>query len=563
MNLNQDTVKILEDLQKNIISWYPFKQGGTALEIEAENGKITKELCKYMSKVVATNLLEKEELKKYENLEVITTDDLFKNSEKFDYIIILGLAEKARQIFKEERQAVKKLISCLKAKLKPDGVLLIGANNKLGINRLCSEKKIERRCLSRNSLEKILDEEGLVNRKFYYPMPNYKQANVIFTDKCLPNLDTINRDLILYSENTIIALNEVERIKIILEENPELFKQLANSFFIECSNTKLEENNITFISFSNIRKPEYRIKTIIQGDKVYKYNDSRMSEEHLKRIKENIDILRSSNLKTIDTYETDRIVSKYQKNTNALNDIIYNKFKEGHNQEAFKIMERFFETLRQNLEEMRDGENCFKNNNIEYSEQDIENLHFVRYGLWDLIFQNCFYIEDEFYFYDQEWKEDNIPIEFIFYRAIKYFKGLEKFISKEEIYEKMKLESKQLKLFEELDEILQKTTRSEEVWNLHLFEHRENSIYKLQNLQEEKERILKESQELLLQKDGRIKVLEEGIEEAIKIINEKDQTISEQGQIINYMTNSVSWKVTKPLRGVRRAFKKGNKLEEK
>lgn len=36
-------------------------------------------------------------------------------------------------------------------------------------------------------------------------------------------------------------------------------------------------------------------------------------------------------------------------------------------------------------------------------------------------FSKLLYIDNEFYFYDQEWEEDNVPIDFILYRAIKYF----------------------------------------------------------------------------------------------------------------------------------------------
>ena len=56
--------------------------------------------------------------------------------------------------------------------------------------------------------------------------------------------------------------------------------------------------------------------------------------------------------------------------------------------------------------------------------------------MWDMIFSNCFYIDNEFYFFDQEWNEKNLPIEYILYRTIMYTDGLQQFIKIEELFEK-------------------------------------------------------------------------------------------------------------------------------
>ena len=44
-------------------------------------------------------------------------------------------------------------------------------------------------------------------------------------------------------------------------------------------------------------------------------------------------------------------------------------------------------------------------------------MQFVKNGYIDLSFENVFYA-DEYIFYDQEWYLENLPLEFILYRAI-------------------------------------------------------------------------------------------------------------------------------------------------
>ena len=67
----------LSDMRKNVISWYPFKKDCTILEIGAEMGAITDELCKHAKKVTSIESLSKKaeviklRNKNNKNLEII------------------------------------------------------------------------------------------------------------------------------------------------------------------------------------------------------------------------------------------------------------------------------------------------------------------------------------------------------------------------------------------------------------------------------------------------------------------------------------------------------------
>ena len=83
-----------------------------------------------------------------------------------------------------------------------------------------------------------------------------------------------------------------------------------------------------------------------------------------------------------------------------------------------------------------------------------------------MTFKNCFYIDGELYFFDQEWAEDNLPTEYILYRSILYTISLRRFINIEELFEKYGLQ-KYRKIFEELDNKMQEKIRDNKMWEFY------------------------------------------------------------------------------------------------
>ena len=154
--------------------------------------------------------------------------------------------------------------------LKENNRVLILADNKLGVKNICRNSKNENQLFNKKEIEYLLDINGLTFRKFYYPLPDTNLCNVIFTDEHLPDRETISRDIVFYKENEFKENEETAKYKEILNLDENLFKIFANTFFIECSKNDFEDNKIEFVSFSNMRKEEYRIKTIIKGDNVFR-----------------------------------------------------------------------------------------------------------------------------------------------------------------------------------------------------------------------------------------------------------------------------------------------------
>lgn len=522
----------LSDIRENILNWYDFEKDASILELNANYGEITGLLCKKAHKVVSieesrkyASIIEKRHSNK-ENLELIVGN--FENinlQEQFDYIVIMGIEAK-----------IEKAIEYAKKYLKENGKILIAVNNKFGVRAWITTKEEEKLTYNDNNtitkfeLEKML--EGM-NLEFYYPLPNYKMPNIIYTPKCMPTISNIYRDITYKDEN--VNFKEVEAYKKIIENNPNDFEYFANSFLVEASKHKQNSKDIKFIAFSNMRKDEYRIKTIIKEKEVYKSEVNEKSKKHIENIKKNIELLNKLQINTLDSFDEEKIISKYT-NEKTLEDILI-EILENEGKEAFinKIKE-YAEFLKEKLELVQNTENnVFTKYKIDIESTSLEKLTFVKHGLWDLIFQNCFIINNKYYFYDQEWKEENIPVEYIIYRAIIYFHESKKYMPDEEIFEKLEL-TKYIEIFKKLDDKIQEKTRKQLMWNIHTKEELAGNKYK--KLKQE-----------LISKDNEIIQLKNEIESL------KGENNIKNNELIT-LQNSFSWKITKPLRAIRRKIER-------
>lgn len=541
----------LSNIRENILNWYPIKNDATILEIGANLGELTGILCEKANKVIAieSSLNKAKAIKKRynkeDNLEVIvgTIEDI-NIQDKFDYITLFGTFENLSKIYKGSEY---ELLNLLKDYLKEDGKILLAIDNRTGLQNFSRTDENEvnignlkdKKTYSLNKIEKIIKKANLEINKIYYPMPDYRLTNVIYTDEKPLSRNNVSRNIIYNSENTIKFYQENEAYINVLEENSSNFKIFANSFFIEITKNKIEEEKIQFISFSNIRKPEYRIKTIIKEGNVYKYALNEKSRDHIEKIKENIDILKRSGLKTVDSYEENRIISKYT-NANTLDKVITRLLKENKTDEAIEIIRKYKNEIYEKLEKTNKENNVFDKYNIDYKKEEIEKMTFVKYGLWDLIFQNCFYIENELYFYDQEWREEVLPIDFITYRAIKYFNRIRKYFSEDELYKILEIEQENIELFEKLDNKIQEKIRDEDMWEIHT---RGMEIIDLKRRE--------------LTSNHEINLLTIENEQNKALLEQKEKEIEELKKTLNYVFNSKSWKITKPFRAVLKLKKNG------
>ncbi len=523
-DFNQNYDSIMSEFRSNVISWYPFKENSNILEINEASSKVSDELRKNGS-----------------NLEIIDDISQFDNKEKkYDYIVILGL-EKYEKKYKDVIHFAKKHIN-------KEGTILFSCTNKYGLKNFVTDCRIEEDKfdgLSKNEIKKCLSELKISDYKFYYLLPDYRNVSVIFTDEYLPNKENIQRDFNLYSKDDVKAFkDERETYKKIIAEDEKLFEFFSNSYLVEISS---QHQPIHFVSFNNYRKANYRLKTIMMDDVVCKQAVNESGQIHIEQVKKNIDILNNLDIKILDRYEDNSIYSQIIEEDKSLDKIIIDYISDNKTEEAVSLIDKFVEYIKNKLLIEKAGEiSVFKKYNLDIPQEIDENLHYAKYGFLDLIFQNCFYFNDQFYFYDQEWLEENLPIEFIIYRAIEYLGNTFKIFDKNTFLEKYELKEF-IEYFEKLEKCILHEIRDEDIWNIHAINNmtiktlNDTGIH-YRNLKALADQDIEKRREEVIGKDKQIQEL---MEENHKLRSE-----------LEIIKNSKSWKMTKPLREVIKKIRK-------
>jgi len=239
----------LSPLRWNLLQWYPFEKESSLLEIGAGCGALTGLFCKQVHDVTAVELSKKRaeiishRCKKQENLEIIVgnIEDIH-FEKKFDYITLIGVLEYAGKYI-DGVQPHKKFLELVRSLLKPNGTLIVAIENKFGLKYWAgaredhSGKLFESvegylqndgvKTFSRNELEELLYESGLLSNRFYYPLPDYKLPNKIYSDHYLPKPGDI-RTTPNYDRDRYLLFNEQSTFNNIVDNNQ--FPFFANSF---------------------------------------------------------------------------------------------------------------------------------------------------------------------------------------------------------------------------------------------------------------------------------------------------------------------------------------------
>lgn len=449
LEVNADKIEeILKrtEIGSNIIQWYPFEKEAEILEIGTENQIITEYLTTIAKEV--TTIAPPMEASK-------VTD------KKFDYILVIGQIEKAMQWFPNSLNPELELLTFLSSLLKEDGKILIATDNKFGIQYWNGRKDLEgtlnyenlakertkngSKLSSENTLKKLLEEADYEHYKFYYALPNYKMTNLIYASDYPITKEDISRNFQYYQPDEIINFKENEVYEQLWEENKEIFDFFINSFFIEIQKQPFE-NKIKYVTFSNYRKEEYRVMTIIKEKEVIKKATNEKAKQHISHIIETNALFHRENAKIIEKEINGELVGDYIQAERL--DIV---LEESDEERFMQYFEKYANLLYQNtllfddVKEELKGKEIFAN----YNENKMRNMKFMENAYLDLIPKNCFLVGNEFLFFDQEWVEKYLPVEYVIYRAIQNSNLTD--AKKNSIQEKYHLEEN-IELFEKLEE---------------------------------------------------------------------------------------------------------------
>ena len=414
----------LTPIRENILNWYPFKPGASVLEIGGGFGAVTGALCDKCASVTSVELSKNRaeglfaRHKDRENLRVIVgnlNDVVFE--EKFDYVTLIGVLEYACA-FTDAPDPFNAFLRKLRALLKPDGRLLIAIENRFGLKYWCGAEEdhtghamdgidgyegiTHARTFGKRELTELLAGAGFTSSNFYYPYPDYKLPNVIYTDGHLPP-ESSQAGREFYLNNEYFTANERRVLPDVVSEG--VFPFFSNSFFVETSAAELPENEVSFAVLSTDRKAKYAAGTVIGSDgKVTKFPLRKAAEGHIAALAANHEYLKARGVRVIgQEYDGKVCVSPFVEARTA-------------ESEAAKML----------ASGDRDGVSALFRKLAEavaasspVSETDGRRI--AEKAFVDMNLANAFLIDGELVFFDQEWVLENVDPRFVMYRALTHF----------------------------------------------------------------------------------------------------------------------------------------------
>lgn len=247
----------ISPVRKNILEWYEFKKDAEVLEVGSGCGAVTGAICGKAKSVTDIELSKRRSLinayrnKKYNNLKIMVGNfNDIKLDKKYDYITLIGVLEYAAYYTPTDNSFVD-FLKKLKEALKEDGRLLVAIENKFGLKYWAgsaedhtgnyfdgimgyAQTDARVRTFSKDELIKIITEAGYSRYKFYYPFPDYKFAQQIFSDEYLPDKNEIVCSLDVFDNDRLRLFDETAAFKNIIESGR--FDFFSNSYFIEIGN---------------------------------------------------------------------------------------------------------------------------------------------------------------------------------------------------------------------------------------------------------------------------------------------------------------------------------------
>lgn len=462
----------LSHLRENIINWYPIEKKQTVLEIGSGCGAITNALCKKAKRVVSVELSKRRALINYTrnqdktNLEIIVGNfNQIDFQEKFDYVILNGVFEYGLSFIEGDEPYIRFLNLC-KNFLKESGKILVAIENRLGIKYFTGapedhtknyleginqyKENNSVRTFSKSEWKAMLEKCEL-SCKFYYPYPDYKFPEEIYTDASLKS-GMYGKPYFNYDSERFGWINEHLFAHTLVEED--VIGVFVNSFLLEITKDS-QFSDIEYSKISCDRRKECRIITIIHNNNgkrsVEKIAADSLAVEHINKLIKNS--ARGTEEKIFclqgKTYDG-KAVFEYLTTITFEKQIISNldKMKK---EDVFLLLKTFFENYFEQfpLQEFEQGEEFREKFG---NEEAKKNYQGIIGGNIDLVLDNIYQVDDRYCIIDCEWIFDFVvPIKFIVWRSLNDFcykhEEVQKLFSKEEIFKYFDIEEDDTQTF--------------------------------------------------------------------------------------------------------------------
>lgn len=293
----------LSHLRGNLTEWLPVKMTDTVLEFGADSGQLTGGLAKKAEKVICLEesvsrcrLLAKR-WQTVDNISVFGGSmwTTLETLPRFDWIVAPGVLTEAHRYFTGEYPE-QQALNILKQHLKPDGHLVLAADNRFGLKYWAGAKEphtgqyfdsLEGKAtsFSKRELETILIDSGLTDYQFYYPYPERWFPMSIYSDQWLPKKGELNQNLRNFEGERMVLFDEEQVYDELIKDGR--FPEFSNTYLMIAGPER--KDCPVYVKYSNDRAERFMIRTDILGDaahrQVRKVPVSAEAVSHVKELK--------------------------------------------------------------------------------------------------------------------------------------------------------------------------------------------------------------------------------------------------------------------------------------
>ncbi|MBR6402236.1 MAG: HAD-IA family hydrolase [Eubacterium sp.] len=411
------------ELRKSIINWYDFRPGSAILAVEDDTD----------------------------------IEELLSSGKKYDYIVdTYGYGK--RSIDKKRLDSYRKLI-------KDEGTVLFTVENRFGLKYFCGaadpytgisydgingylklldkEKESDRRCYSKKEVCRMLSESGFGTYKFFYPVPDSRMPQMIFTDDHQDCVNATERLIdYTYSDNAMIGVHH----RIL----PDMISSgalgfMADSFLIEATVSGALSDIRYAVSTADRGKDSGMATTIRDDGRVIKRPLFKEGEESLRKLYDNMDTLAGRGVPVIETELKEDERGLYISMPYIRNEGLSSALERMPEEKILSVFDRLFEYINLASDRTPSG-------NLEKAYIDIAPC-------------NAFYDEEEdrILIYDQEFVMDDCPAEYAMYRTVRYafqsIKNLRENYSVTEMYERYGIDSETKTAFDKKEALFIESVR--------------------------------------------------------------------------------------------------------
>ncbi|MCR5129553.1 MAG: class I SAM-dependent methyltransferase [Lachnospiraceae bacterium] len=296
----------LSDLRENIVSWLRIPEGAKVLEVGSGCGAVSGVLSEKAGTLTCVELSKKRSMinayrhRDADNMTIMVGN--FEDIEPsldtdYDYIFLIGVLEYAGSYIHAD-EPHRRFMEIIKKHAGKNGRIVVAIENRLGMKYFAGAREdhlgtfysgIEdyptggpAQTFSRPALERIFKMAGCREMQFYYPYPDYKFMNTLYSDRRLPQVGELRNNQLHLDRDRMLLFDEQRAFDGVIRE--EVFPLFSNSYLVVLGGG----SEVVYSKYSNDRAADKAIRTDIVDTKdglcVEKYPCTKAAKEHISAI---------------------------------------------------------------------------------------------------------------------------------------------------------------------------------------------------------------------------------------------------------------------------------------